>query len=115
MSPNKPRPPCRYPLCSNLAEKGNYYTVLHNGKAKLKEPRPTPIERGYNYRWQKVRKMYLRENPLCVECLKKGIITPATVVDHIEPHKGDYEKFWDENNMQSLCEKCHNRKTAKGK
>jgi len=55
----------------------------------------------------------LKCNPLCVECKKQGKITPATVVDHIVPHKGDQEKFWDPNNHQSLCDTCHNRKTAK--
>jgi len=59
--------------------------------------------------------MYLRRNPLCVKCLKEGKTTPVTVVDHIEPHRGDYDKFWNEDNFQSLCESCHNRKTAKGK
>lgn len=111
--PYKPRPGCKYPLCPNRAEKGSSYCNLH--KPKKEDNRPSSTARGYNYRWQKVRKMYLKENPLCVECLNLGIITPATIVDHIEPHKGDYDKFWDEDNMQSLCEKCHNIKTGKGK
>lgn len=112
MSPYKPRPGCKYPYCSNKAEKGSGYCSLHR-KQKERE-RSTSTARGYNYRWQKVRRMYLRENPLCVECLKKGRVESATVVDHIEPHKGDYKKFWNEDNMQSLCERCHNRKTGKG-
>jgi hypothetical protein len=36
----------------------------------------------------------------------------ANVVDHIIPHRGDMELFWDESNWQSMCEPCHNRKTA---
>lgn len=113
MSPYKPRPGCRYPYCSNKAEKGSSRCKLH--RIKKEDTRLSSTARGYNYRWQKVRKMYLNKNPLCVECLKRGIITPATVVDHIEPHKGDYEKFWNEDNMQSLCETCHNKKTGRGK
>lgn len=113
MSPYKPRPGCKYPYCSNKAEKGSAYCIKH--KPKDKDNRPSSTARGYDRRWRKVRKMYLNENPLCVECLNEGHITPATTVDHIEPHKGDYNKFWDEDNMQSLCESCHNRKTAKGK
>ena len=31
----------------------------------------------------------------------------ATVVDHIIPHKGDSDLFWDESNWQSLCKRCH--------
>lgn len=111
--PYKPRPGCKYPLCSHRAEEGSSYCKTH--KSKEEDIRLTSTERGYNYRWQKVRRMYLRRNPLCVECLKEGNIEPATIVDHIEPHRGDNEKFWNEDNFQSLCERCHNRKTAKGK
>lgn len=111
--PCKSRPGCRYPGCPSRSEKGSSYCSLH--KPKVKDNRSSSTARGYKYRLQKVRKMFLKENPLCAECIKSGIITPALVVDHIEPHKGDYEKFWDEDNMQSLCETCHNKKTGKGK
>jgi 5-methylcytosine-specific restriction protein A len=37
----------------------------------------------------------------------------TTVVDHIKPHKGDEELFYDINNLQPLCKCCHDRKTAK--
>jgi 5-methylcytosine-specific restriction protein A len=66
-------------------------------------------ERGYNTRWQKARATYLRHHPLCVICAKDNRITPASVVDHIKPHKGDTALFWDvENNWQALCAPCHN-------
>ena len=29
------------------------------------------------------------------------------MVDHIQPHKGDLEKFWDESNHVALCKLCH--------
>lgn len=29
------------------------------------------------------------------------------VCDHIEPHKGDRVKFFDPNNVQTLCKPCH--------
>ncbi|WP_343073149.1 HNH endonuclease signature motif containing protein [Salicibibacter cibarius] len=58
--------------------------------------------------------MFLRRNPLCVHCEEDGLLTPATEVDHIVPHKGDKELFWDsENNWQSLCKSCHSIKTNK--
>ncbi|WP_233882799.1 HNH endonuclease [Brevibacillus laterosporus] len=41
------------------------------------------------------------------------MLTGATVVDHIVPHKGDKTLFWDRKNWQPLCEQCHNRKTAR--
>ncbi|WP_315974057.1 HNH endonuclease signature motif containing protein [Paenibacillus melissococcoides] len=35
------------------------------------------------------------------------------VVDHIKPHKGDYNLFWDPENHQPMNKRCHDRKTAK--
>ena len=31
----------------------------------------------------------------------------ATIVDHKIPHRGNYELFWDSDNWQSLCKRCH--------
>jgi 5-methylcytosine-specific restriction protein A len=39
-------------------------------------------------------------------------MTPATVVDHIVPHRGNQKLFWDRKNWQSLCKTHHDRKTA---
>jgi 5-methylcytosine-specific restriction enzyme A len=76
--------------------------------------RGTSTQRGYGYRWQKQRAHYLREHPLCVECMRLGHTVPASVVDHIKPHRGDEALFNDESNWQSLCTMHHNIKTAKG-
>jgi 5-methylcytosine-specific restriction protein A len=40
------------------------------------------------------------------------LIVPATVCDHIVPHKGDERLFWAEENWQSLCFHHHSEKTA---
>ena len=41
-------------------------------------------------------------------------LTPATVVGHIIPHRGNQKLFWDEKNWQPLCKDCHDRKTGTG-
>lgn len=69
--------------------------------------RKTSAQRGYGYRWQKAREGYLRKHPLCVEHDRRGLVVPATVVDHIVPHGGDMKLFWDRNNWQGLCKECH--------
>lgn len=70
--------------------------------------------RGYDGRWRKARKAFLQAHPLCAECMKEGKLTPATVVDHIVPHRGDPQLFWDAKNWQPLCKDCHDRKTGSG-
>lgn len=73
--------------------------------------RESASKRGYNSRWQKARVRYLHSHPLCVECKKAGKLTKATVVDHVIPHRGDQQLFWDESNWQPLCKHHHDVKT----
>ena len=71
-------------------------------------------ERGYTYRWEKARAAFLGEHPLCKACYQEGRVEPATVVDHIKPHRGDLTLFWSTDNWQSLCKRCHDVKTGRG-
>lgn len=59
-------------------------------------------------RWQKVRDMWLTDHPLCCMCQTLGKLTPATVVDHVIPHRNDPKLMWDSSNYQSLCSHHHN-------
>lgn len=42
-----------------------------------------------------------------------GHTTLATVVDHVEPHKGDVTLFYDPDNLQSLCKDHHDSTKAR--
>lgn len=75
----------------------------------MSEPRGTSAQRGYGGRWQKARATWLRAHPLCKMHADMGQVVAATVVDHIEPHRGDMKLFWDTSNWQSLCKACHDR------
>lgn len=69
--------------------------------------RPEWVKWYKNANWHRLRHSVLSREPLCRFCKKKGIITEATVADHINPHRGDEKKFYDINNLQSLCKPCH--------
>jgi 5-methylcytosine-specific restriction protein A len=71
----------------------------------------TAAANGYGYRWQQARIAFLQDHPLCAQCQQCGRATPATVVDHIAPHRGDMLLFWDRNNWQPLCASCHGVKS----
>ena len=59
-------------------------------------------------RWRRESRRFLQAHPLCRMCEQIGKTTLATVVDHITPHRGDEELFWDEaGNWQGLCATCH--------
>lgn len=109
---------CNHQGCTTIIEYGQRYCDKHaeqhvKTKRQYDRYRGTAAERGYDSRWQKESKRFLQENPLCVQCLANGKIAPSTVTDHIIPHKGDKELFWDRNNWQALCKRCHDIKTAK--
>ena len=63
-------------------------------------------------RWQRARQMFLARHPLCAECQRHDRLTPASVVDHVIPHRGDTARFWEQDGWQPLCASCHSRKTA---
>ena len=100
------------PRCRRTV-KGECPTCPKPGKV-YDQKRGNATQRGYDRRWQKARKAYLVENPLCEVCLKKGITEAAEVVDHIKPHKGDMSLFWNVENWQSMSIRCHNIKTGRG-
>lgn len=60
--------------------------------------------------WKRRRSRQLTEESTCrIHRLELGEIVPANTADHIEPHNGDWEKFW-RGELQSLCSDCHNSK-----
>lgn len=80
--------------------------------AKYDKERDQTEERQWIHspRWRKASRMFLNEHPLCAECERQGRTRGAYLVDHIIPHEGNYEKFWDESNWQSMCIEDHEAK-----
>lgn len=73
--------------------------------------RGTAAQRGYGSKWQRERLAYLRQHPICAirhHC--RG--APATVVEHIVPHRGDMKLMWSRSNWQPACKRCADWKTA---
>lgn len=86
--------------------------AIADRSARDRRQRPGARQRGYTARWERARLHYLVRHPLCAACQRDGRTTAATEVDHIEPHRGDRELFWNRDNWQPLCKSCHSRKTA---
>ena len=115
--PRYPLKPCSAPQCGALV-RGQRFCEKHKDRGKQTasqhdKRRGNSTQRGYTYQWQKAREAYLLAHPLCVDCQKADKVRPATEVDHIIPHQGDQELFWDESNWQGLCKPHHSEKTAR--
>ena len=101
--PHRPLKPCTFPGCSRLVEKD--CCDLH-ARSKRSFYKAQDENRGFysSAKWQRLRGWFIRRNPLCVLCLR-----PAEVVDHILAIKDGGEALSDAN-LQSLCNRCHQRK-----
>lgn len=107
--PFKPKVPCKHPGCAALVPSGTKYCEAH--RPLHSEEIRSAYRRGYDARWRKASKAFLRANPLCVRCVAEGKYVKATVVDHVISHRGDERLFWDQGNWQAMCKQCHDRKT----
>lgn len=78
------------------------------------DPRPSAARRGYGAPWQRTRAAHLREHPLCADCLEEGRVAAAEHVHHVAKVADRPDLLHDPNNLRSLCESHHNRRTARG-
>ena len=74
--------------------------------------RGTRTQRGYDNTWLKVRRMKLKRDPLCEDCLPH--VTPAREVHHKEKIAKRPELRLVLSNLMSLCIPCHAVRTARG-
>lgn len=107
--PNLPLRPCPHSGCPVIGP-----CPTHKRQAMKPVPevrmyddrRGSSTQRGYGYKWQQLRKDYIRRHPYCCKCA-----AATTDVDHIIPRaKGGSD---DERNLQPLCKRCHNVKTGR--
>lgn len=108
----KPLRPCRHPGCPALTREG--YCPAHKPREQPRSAEAQAYRRWYSLDiWTKdLRPTQLMREPFCRECSRHGRRVIATDVDHIVDHKGDWSKFIDRDNLESLCHSCHSRKTA---
>ena len=102
---------CRRSGCPALVESG--YCDAHKSHAQDKWAQAEK-NKVYDRRWATVRLLYLRDNPLCVDCEAKGIFTAAEEVHHIKKAKLFPELRLEPSNLMSLCKACHAVRTARG-
>ena len=101
--PYKLKTPCAFPGCSQII-KGAYCEQHRQQRAKeLDSSRLSSTDRGYDTSWLKVRKMKLNHNSICEHCNR----VVASLVHHIKPISTHPHLRLDLNNLQSLCNPCH--------
>lgn len=75
--------------------------------------RGSPVDRGYDWAWKRLRDLHLHDNPFCAFHLAKGRRVLADMVDHVVPIAEAPERRLDGTNLQSLCDPCHKSRKAR--
>lgn len=117
--------PCKERGCPHISERGKKYCKVHANKVAdadvrysntikrdkwkkellLKSPVAREHRAFYKSRnWGRLRLLHLHRYPMCVMCRR-----PAKVVDHIKRMMAGGSSL-DPDNLQSLCNRCHNSK-----
>lgn len=110
--PRRAPSPCPVPGCAALTEGGRCPRHRQAYARTQDQERGSAHARLYDVRWRRYSRRFLRQFPLCLQCLAAGRTAPSAVTDHREPHRGDLGRFWDPTNHQALCKRCHDQKTA---
>ena len=70
--------------------------------------------KAYNtQKWRNLRLNYLREFPICQDCLERGIVKSACDVHHLKSpfnyknNEVNEYLMYDYSNLRSLCKECH--------
>lgn len=111
--------PCKRSGCRALTRHESGYCEAHQADARsgkfADRFRGSRQSRGYGAGWEAKRQaVFARDNGLCQECLRMGIITApvgrSRICDHVTPKaEGGSDEL---SNLQTLCKTCSDRKTA---
>jgi len=108
--PTKAQTLCYRPGCNGFVDNDVCSVCGPRKQRRRPDKRGSAHSRGYGNTWRKLRIMVLNEQPLCEDCLGRGIVEPATDVDHITPKVQGGRNI--RSNLQALCHSCHSRKTV---
>lgn len=89
-------------------------TKAERNQRNQTEAREIRMKAYNNPEWRKLRNIYIKEHPLCEECLNQGKVVPSEDIHHIKSpfQNGEVNNnlLLDYNNLMALCKTCHNKK-----
>ena len=101
--PIRSKHPCNKQGCNALTS--HRYCPMHEKQSKREDDalRLTSTQRGYNTSLSKIRLIKLSKDPLCERCLLNAHSVMAVLVHHKDRNPRNNA----EDNLESLCRKCH--------
>lgn len=125
-----PKRKCKVSYCRNMIDYSEQYCEKHkrlgqavkheaakqyNQYTRYSEDNKRYAKFYQSKEWKAIRKEKLLDQPLCEVCLEEGTITQGTIVHHKIEIKDNWEKRLDMENLETICQKHHNKHHKKSK
>lgn len=109
-----PQRKCFHPSCRNFILFTQTYCEKHEPNKEYNEARRKYDGEHIGFykskAWKNTRKVALmRDNHLCVVCERNGIYKTAQLVHHLKEVRTDWDKRLNLENLESVCESCHQK------
>ncbi len=101
---------CSYPGCSEIGRHSRCDRhATGRGTSKNRPGDPFYSSQA----WRRLRLRKRARDPLCEDCLERGVTTPGAEVDHVLDRRDRPDLALSMSNLRTLCKSDHSRKTAK--
>lgn len=110
----KPTRLCRTATCSGAPDHSGYCHGCRGRRVRVRTGNEPGRQWYATPQWRRLRESVLRRARYlceCASCRQALAPQPATVADHIVPHRGNQHLFFSLDNLQALSKVCHDRKT----
>ena len=101
---------CRFRGCGRVAEDASGYCAecIAAGRNETVVARRSKVADPFylGAPWRRFRAWWMSRHPLCARCGRPGVL-----VDHVVPISAGGARLHP-SNVQTLCSRCHNRKTG---
>lgn len=106
---------CSTPGCGKISSQRKCESCRVRRQPRERRANEDVRRRYRTARWERLRQRVLeRDGHLCQECLRNGIVRQGKEIDHVRKAMDDLSQFWQAENLQTLCKRCHGQKTARG-
>lgn len=112
--PGKLGHPCAEPRCPEIISDREKYCEKHRALYPSHRHNQRVQDRlplYHTQQWKRLRRLVLSQNPLCQRCWREV----ARVVHHIKPAREYPELQYVLENLEALCDSCHNKESQREK
>lgn len=117
----RPKRKCSKPSCNAFVDYTETYCMKHKASVSKQYNNEIRFNKDNKHiasfyasgSWKKTRNSFIAAYPLCKRCYDSGKVTAARIVHHKIEVRDDFSKRLEWDNLESICQNCHNQEHKK--